>query len=139
MRGWRISVLLLLVSLVAGADTPRHWKHDDRGVLIVIARAPVKLRTWKNPYEGQADAIRTGEKLYRQHCAECHGDDARGRGRAANLRMPGVQNATPGELLWFLRNGNLAAGMPSWSGLPLERRWQIVAYLKTLRGQFLLQ
>ncbi len=47
--------------------------------------------------------------------------------------MPFVQNATPGEMVWFLRNGNLAAGMPSWSGLPLERRWQIVAYLKTLR------
>ena len=29
-----------------------------------------------------------------------------GRGRAANLRAPGVQNATPGELAWFLRNGN---------------------------------
>jgi hypothetical protein len=44
-----------------------------------------------------------------------------------------VQNATAGELVWFLRNGNLWSGMPSWSGLPKERRWQIVTYLKSLR------
>lgn len=133
MKGLWISALLLIGSLVAAADTSRHWKHDDRGVLINIARAPIKVRIWKNPYESQPEAILAGEKLFRQHCAECHGDNARGRGHAANLRSPGVQNATPGELVWFLRNGNLAAGMPSWSGLPEERRWQIVAYLKTLR------
>jgi hypothetical protein len=44
-----------------------------------------------------------------------------------------VQNATSGELVWFLRNGNLWLGMPSWSGLPVQRRWQIVTYLKSLR------
>jgi mono/diheme cytochrome c family protein len=99
----------------------------------VIAQAPSNARDQKNPYEGQPDAVAAGEKLFRQHCAECHGDDARGAHRSANLRDPGVQNATPGELVWFLRNGNLAAGMPSWSGLPVERRWQIITYLKTLR------
>jgi len=133
MKGLWISALLLIVSLVAAADTSRHWKHDDRGVLIIIAQAPIKMRAWKNPYEGQPEAILAGEKLYRQHCAECHGDDARGKDHAADLRRIGVQNATPGELVWFLRNGNLAKGMPSWAGLPVERRWQIVSYLKTLR------
>ena len=56
-----------------------------------------------------------------------------GHGRAMNLHLSAVQNATPGELEWFLRNGNLWRGMPSWSGLPEQRRWQIVAYLKSLR------
>jgi hypothetical protein len=45
----------------------------------------------------------------------------------------GQPDATPGELVWFLRNGNLRGGMPSWSGLPIERRWQLVTYLKSLR------
>ena len=82
-----------------------------------IAQAPAKARTWKNPYDNQPGAIDAGAKLYRQHCAECHGDDARGIGHAADLHSTGVQNATPGELAWFLRNGNLAYGMPSWSGI----------------------
>jgi len=121
----------LLLSLVTLASSDQN--KGSGVVLAAIARAPDKARDRKNPYEGQADAVGAGEKLFRQHCAECHGDDGRGRGRAADLRSPGVQNATPGQLVWFLRGGNIARGMPSWSGLPEQRRWQIVSYLKTLR------
>jgi cytochrome c oxidase cbb3-type subunit 2 len=99
----------------------------------VIAQAPAKTRDWKNPYEGKSDALLAGKKLYLQHCAECHGQNARGMRNAISLRTPQVQNATPGELVWFLRNGNLFHGMPAWSGLPEQRRWQIVTYLKSLR------
>jgi mono/diheme cytochrome c family protein len=131
MRRFLIPAALFLASVATAATHVRGV--DDRGVLAPIAQAPAKTRAWKNPYEGQPDAIAAGEKLFHQHCAECHGDDARGGKRAADLHSSGVQNATPGELAWFLRNGNLARGMPSWSGLPEQRRWQIVAYLKTLR------
>lgn len=132
MKRFLIGVVLLSGSLATAAHSMHHHEVDKRGVYTVIAQAPVKARTWKDPYEGQPDAVAAGRKLFFQHCAECHGEDARGAHRSANLRAPGVQNATNGELVWFLRNGNLAAGMPSWSGLPIERRWQIVAYLKTL-------
>jgi mono/diheme cytochrome c family protein len=135
-----IPLLLLLASAAfaaagAGGQKSNGPKSsgDDRGVLRAIAEAPVATREWVNPYEGQADAVAAGKKLYLRHCAECHGRDARGSGRAVNLRSPGVQNAAPGELVWFLRSGNLWRGMPSWSGMPVERRWQIVTYLKTLR------
>jgi cytochrome c oxidase cbb3-type subunit 2 len=133
MRRLGVSILLLLGSVAAAASSTHHHDTDSRGVYKSIAQAPANARDRKNPYEGQSDALAAGEKLYRRHCAECHGDDARGAQRSANLRSPGVQNATPGELVWFLRNGNLAAGMPSWSGLPEQRRWQIVTYLKTLQ------
>ena len=49
-----------------------------------------------------------------------------------NLRSPGVQNATPGELAWLLRNGNMTHRMPPWAGIPEQRRWQIVAFVKSL-------
>jgi len=84
-------------------------------------------------YIGQPDAIRAGEKLFRQHCAECHGTNARGIGKAANLRSGRIRAKSPEELVTFLRSGNMWKGMPSWSGLPEQRRWQIVAYLKSLR------
>lgn len=129
-----LAVMLLLAAAVAcAAHSANRWSKDDRGVLLSIARAPIRTRAWKNPYEGRPEALEAGEKLFRQHCAECHGENARGLGNAANLRLPDVQSATPGELEWLLRNGNLAGGMPSWSGLPAERRWQIVAYVKSLR------
>lgn len=131
-RRW-ILLFLLLASITAASVAGADWEKDSRGVLVAIARAPLKARAWKNPYENQPDAVLAGRKLFLQHCAECHGEDARGNRRAANLHMSDVQRATPGELEWLLWNGNLAKGMPSWSGLPAERRWQLVAYLKSLR------
>ena len=136
--------MLLVVSITFGmagsgsAASPNSREHgeretDDRGVLQAIAKAPVKTRQCHNPYEDQPSALLAGKKLYIQHCAGCHGANGRGIGRAVNLHLPYVQRATPGELEWFLRNGNLWAGMPSWSGLPEQRRWQIVSYLKSLR------
>jgi mono/diheme cytochrome c family protein len=131
-----ITAMLLVASLafaIVGAAGERERATDDRGVLLVIAQAPAKTRDWKNPYEGNSDALLAGKKLYLQHCAECHGQNARGMRNAISLRTPQVQNATAGELVWFLRNGNLFHGMPAWSGLPEQRRWQIVTYLKSLR------
>lgn len=127
------TVATSLVFAFAGAAREKEQGTDDRGVLLVIAQAPAKTRDWKNPYEGDPDPVLAGKKLYLQHCAECHGKNARGMRNAISLRTPQVQNATAGELVWFLRNGNLFHGMPSWSGLPEQRRWQIVTYLKSLR------
>jgi mono/diheme cytochrome c family protein len=126
-------LLFLAASIAAAWGSSKEWKRDGRGVLLAIAQAPPTAREQANPYEGQPAAVRAGAKLYAQHCAECHGTDGRGTNRAADLHAPDVQRATPGELQWFLRDGNLARGMPSWSGLPEQRRWQIVAYLKSLR------
>jgi mono/diheme cytochrome c family protein len=128
-------VFLALAFVLAGSAAEHEHEHptDDRGVLLAIAQAPQRTRAWRNPYQGQPEAVLAGQKLFQQHCAECHGSNARGKGHAVNLHLSAVQNATPGELEWFLRNGNLGRGMPSWSGLPEQRRWQIVAYLKSLR------
>jgi mono/diheme cytochrome c family protein len=135
MRRLPITVALLIASLAAVAAARHDRDTDSRGVFEVIAKAPANCRDRKNPYDGQSDAIAAGEKLFRQHCAECHGDDALGRGHAVNLHSAGVQNATPGELAWFLRNGNLTHGMPPWAGIPEQRRWQIIAYVKSLGAQ----
>jgi mono/diheme cytochrome c family protein len=127
--------LLLLASLTFVALGAARDKDatDSRGVYLSIAQAPAKARDAKNPYQGDPDALLAGKKLYIQHCSGCHGANARGMNNAVNLRAPAVQNATSGELQWFLRNGSLFHGMPSWSGLPEQRRWQIVTYLKSLR------
>ena len=85
-----------------------------------------------NPYAGQADAIAAGSRLFADHCAKCHGDDALGRKKRPSLRTPEVQHAKDGEIFWLLRNGDLRHGMPSWSSLPEPTRWQIIAFVKSL-------
>jgi mono/diheme cytochrome c family protein len=131
MKSLLIPSVLVVASLAAAAGYTHEHKSDNRGVWLEIAQAPTKMRNWKNPYEGQPDAIAAGGKLFRRHCAECHGEDGQGR-HAPNLHSAGVQNATPGELAWLLRNGNLAHRMPPWAGIPEERRWQLVSYIKSL-------
>ena len=85
-----------------------------------------------NPYEGQPAAEKAGAKLLQYHCSACHGRDAKGMGKAPPLVAPEVRNASPGALKWVLRNGSLTTGMPSFSKLPEEQRWQIIAYLQRL-------
>ena len=100
-----------------------------------FADAPSAAATWRNPYGGQLAAIRAGEKLYQRHCAHCHGTDGRGGVDAPGLRSTAIRNAPAGILYWFITDGQLVKGMPSWDRLPDERRWQIVTYIEALQAR----
>jgi len=114
--GW----ILFAASACLAADTGwmKHVSEADRA------------RT--NPYANQAEAISGGSRLFADHCAKCHGEDALGRGKRPSLRTKEVQLAKDGELFSLLKNGYLRKGMPSWSALPEPSRWQIIAYVKSL-------
>ncbi|HET7213681.1 MAG TPA: c-type cytochrome [Terriglobia bacterium] len=95
--------------------------------------APESASGMQNPYRGQAREVLAGKKLFHQYCVQCHGSNAEGRGNAPPLRSSVIQQTPDGVLYWFLKNGKLRAGMPSWSGLPPRQRWQIVSFLKSLQ------
>jgi len=116
-----LAVAVAASNATANASPPR-----------MFPKAPSAATHWSNPYAGRADAVAAGRKLFRYNCAECHGAEASGSRSGPTLRSPRVQDGPPGPLFWFLTNGNLRHGMPSWSRLPDERRWQIVTYLKSL-------
>ncbi len=98
-----------------------------------LSRVPEKDRAKPNPMAGDATAVAAGAKLFRQNCEKCHGAEGVGTVKKPPLNTARVQQATPGELFWLLKNGSLKNGMPSWTRLPEEQRWQIVSYLKTLK------
>lgn len=98
-----------------------------------ITKVPDKQRSRENPFDGRPDAIAAGAKLFRQNCATCHGGEAMGMENRPNLHSERIRAATPGELEWLLKNGSMKNGMPSWSKLPEQQRWQIVAFLKSLQ------
>jgi mono/diheme cytochrome c family protein len=105
--------------------------------LIVLAQssafrgAPASAAAMTNPYAGNTNAAAGGKKLYAQNCSQCHGNNLQGMGPAPTLQSSSIQSAKPGELFWFITNGNLNAGMPSWSNLPKQQRWQIVTFLES--------
>jgi glucose/arabinose dehydrogenase len=92
--------------------------------------APASSAALSNPYQGAAAAA-AGRKLYGANCASCHGGNAEGSGNIPPLAHGAVQTAADGEVFWFITNGSVADGMPSWLGLPEQQRWQLVTYLKT--------
>jgi mono/diheme cytochrome c family protein len=100
-----------------------------------LADAPAKARERKNPFEGDPQAVAAGGKLFEQHCAECHGLKAGGTRKGPSLLREEVQQATPGTLFWILSNGVVRRGMPVWSKLPEQQRWQIVTFLRSLKDQ----
>jgi mono/diheme cytochrome c family protein len=92
--------------------------------------APASAAEVKNPYKS-ASAAAAGKKLYALNCAQCHGSNLQGIGPAPSLDRAPVKNAKPGELFWFITKGKLESGMPSWSNLPQQQRWQIVTFLES--------
>jgi len=120
------SLVLLILCLVSGAGlaAAADW----------LTQVPAHERQKSNPLGRQTDAIQAGRLLYAEHCSKCHGENAEGGKKRPSLRSPRVQSeATEGDVHWLLVNGNLRAGMPSWSKLPDQQLWQLVSYLRSLK------
>ena len=96
--------------------------------------APTTTTHQKNPLSRQPAAAAAGAKLYAANCAACHGASAQGTGSIPSLSQGPTQVAPDGELFWFITTGSVANGMPAWSSLPEQQRWQLVAYLKSLKA-----
>lgn len=114
-------VLSLPISILIAQDAHFH-------------NAPASSNQLKNPYSGQRAAIAAGSKLYTANCGACHGIGARGTGNIPPLAHGPTQSVSDGEVFWFITTGSVDNGMPSWASMPEQKRWQIVAYLKSLKN-----
>jgi mono/diheme cytochrome c family protein len=113
-------MVLLPITILAEADGK--WLH----------RVPDEDHARTNPLHGQPQAESAGKVLFQENCAKCHGAEGVGLHNRPSLRSERIHNATDGDLAWMLKNGNPYKGMPPWSSLPEQQRWQIIAYLRTL-------
>jgi len=94
--------------------------------------APAEAAQTANPYAGQPDAAQAGANSYAKNCSTCHGNRGQGVANIPALAKGPAQQATDGELFWYITKGDIANGMPSWAKLPEEERWDVVTYLKAL-------
>lgn len=112
-------------------------------------QAGIKEIHQPNPLAGDKVAIGNGAKLFKQHCAVCHGDDGKG-GIGPSvvdnefLYMAGdmpdddyfeiINNGTqPG----MVEDGRIAkGGMPSYAAtLDKNKIWSVVAYIRSIKGK----
>jgi mono/diheme cytochrome c family protein len=114
--------MIIVCALVIGTHA--------RTVTSLVEQAPAKAATVNNPLENDDRARLAGAKLYERECLSCHGVNRKGTRKAPALDSREVREASPGALFWILRNGSLAAGMPSFAHLPEPQRWQIITFLR---------
>ena len=93
--------------------------------------APATTKQLKNPYVAQRDAAEAGGRTYANDCVGCHGQSGKGGGNVPSLVSETIRTASDGELFWFITEGDVNSGMPSWAGLPEPQRWEVVTYLRS--------
>ena len=122
-RNGLILVFLVCSALAFAAANSARW-----------SQIPAKEHAQTNPLAGQPEAIEAGALVYRDHCQQCHKANAQGDGhKRPSLHSERLRTATDGDIEWFLRQGDLGHGMPSWSSLPQAQRWQLVTYLRSIQ------
>ena len=91
--------------------------------------------------KGSPEDIEKGKKGYFTYCAQCHGKYHDGNGTVGqsfhplptDLRSAKVQDTIEGTLFKEISYGNPDGRQPALATtIAIERRWQIIAYVKSL-------
>jgi cytochrome c oxidase cbb3-type subunit III len=94
----------------------------------------------KNPFAGDAKAIKLGEFQFRSNCAFCHGLGARGGGRGPDLtRAKKRHGSTDAEMFHNIHEGIAGTAMPAavgsiGVGMTDQEVWQVIAYLRSIQA-----
>jgi DMSO reductase family type II enzyme heme b subunit len=117
------------------------------GLAVATTGLAQEQRAASSPQEVEA-----GKQVYTRKCAQCHGDDGKGMGPAAETVFPRPRDFTRGvykirttpsgtvptddDLFRAITNGLPGTSMPGWAVLPERDRRQVVQYLKTFSEKF---
>src|SRR5690242_10149216 len=86
------------------------------------ATLPADARVRVNPAPNSPEVLADAGAHWADHCASCHANDGSGDtflGRhtypaAPDMRLPGTQRMTDGELFYIIQNGIRLTAMPAW-------------------------
>jgi putative heme-binding domain-containing protein len=108
-------------------------------LLVGVFTASLKAQD-KNPFAGDAKAIKMGEFQFRSNCAFCHGLGARGGGRGPDLtRAQKRHGNSDAEMFRNIHDGIAGTAMPTATvgsigvGMTDEEIWQVIAYLRSVQ------
>jgi mono/diheme cytochrome c family protein len=125
------AVMIFGAALLVGGAATLAWAQGEW-------KAPADAKAAKNPVKGVGNAPKAAET----NCASCHGPKGKGDGVAAAALPPPkpadwtsakVQSQSDGELFWKISEGRGA--MPPWKSLPEKERWELVNYIRSLKGK----
>ena len=98
--------------------------------LLSCGLAAAQVAEEKNPFTSPSD-VASGAKIFRSHCAVCHGLEGRG-GRGPGLATGSFRHASSdAALLRVISDGIRGTEMPGIFFSP-NQLWQVVAYIRSL-------
>jgi mono/diheme cytochrome c family protein len=123
-------------------------REEPTGIEKFLARTarslalPDRVRSQQNPEPDTVEVLSEAREHWADHCAGCHanngsGDTEMGRNmypHAPDMRLPGTQDLTDGELFAIIENGIRLSGMPGWGGSAhsAEDSWKLVRFIRHL-------
>ncbi|MFC7205973.1 c-type cytochrome [Comamonas endophytica] len=147
--------LLSAALILAVLRRRRIWRHGvlaAAAALLVFAPWPASALLWapavpsslhRAPAAFSAQSIVQGQGVFAQHCAQCHGADARGEGPLASqlaqwppdLAGGLLWKRLEGELFWRIRHGlrdarSGAETMPGTPALSDQEIWSVLDFLQ---------
>ena len=130
-----VSVLVLFMAFFAGV-----CQAESGG----DANAAITNAVIDGPLEFNIATVKRGKQLYTVHCVSCHGVDGRGDTEMREFLKTPPADLTDDQWIYggsgeavfaIIANGMSARDMPGFGEkLTDERVWQIVNYMKYLRG-----
>lgn len=155
-RGAKIGLAAVVVALAGGLalllSTLRYGfsaRDEPTRIEHVLARAmrhyatPSDLRDRENPVPLTPEVLAEARGHFADHCAQCHGNDGRGRtsiGRSFYPKAPDMthvetQSQSDGELFATIENGIRLTAMPAWGDGTAESAygsWTLVHFIRHL-------
>ena len=150
LRDAVITILLLAIAAVTAAvvvvrggglsagTEPGRLERSVAARLVRLA-IPADADRQQSPLGGQAEVWRQAREHYLDHCAVCHGRDAKGHTemganmypKVPDLTSTQVQRRSDGALFYIIQNGIRWTGMPAWKKEHSpEETWKLVAFIR---------
>ena len=124
-----IGFSVILLAAFTAADQTKEWK------------VPAKYADMENPETSDKASLKIGKRLFKKHCASCHGKEGLGDGsKAANLDTPAGDFTTEafsaqsdGSLFYKTKIGR--DEMPNYEKkIPYDEDiWHVVNYMRTFK------
>ena len=145
------ALLLLLIAAAVWFSAPVRnccgARRDPGPAETAIARRlhllsmPRAVRGQKNPVAISPEVLQKSLRHFADHCASCHANNGSGDTeigsrvypRSPDMRQPGTQQLTDGELYSIIHNGVRWTAMPSWGASDYDpESWELVHFIRHL-------
>jgi mono/diheme cytochrome c family protein len=140
-----LGILIYVAFLSGGVDLHEIKDENPANVAPVAGAAPaakaVDVSGVKDPWNPSDDMIAHGKSLFAQNCAMCHGATGEGNGPAGASLKPPPRNFVEGKwkyggtrigLFGVLQNGSPGTSMQSYKHLPVNDRWALVHFVRSI-------